>query len=104
MNTAGRRERRVQKQPDTVAQPGIAQRLGQAEQMIVMRPDQIVRPHQSGERLREQRVHPAIAVELRPVEVRMTDLIVQRRPQRSVGEAAIEFVIVPAATDRPCKA
>ena len=89
-----RRERRVQKQADAVAQPGIAQRLGQAEQMVVVRPHQIVRPHQSGERLREQRVHPPIAVELRPVEVGMVDLIVQRRPQRAVGKAPVELVIV----------
>ena len=94
MNTAGRGKRRVQEQAHAVAQPGLAQRLGQAEQVIVVRPDQIVRPHQTRERLREQRVHPAIAGELRPIEMRVADLIVQRRPQRAVGEAAIELVVV----------
>ena len=44
----------------------------------------------------EQRVDAAIAGELRPVEMRMADLVVQRRPQRAVGEAAIEFVVVAA--------
>ena len=92
----GRRKRRVQEQAHAVAQPRLAQRLRQAEQVVVVCPDQIVRPHQSGERLREQRVHPAISGELRPVEVRVADLIVQRRPQRAVGEAAVERVVVAA--------
>ena len=96
MKHRGCGEGRVQEQSDTVAQSGVAQRLGEAEQMVVMRPHQIVRPHQAGKRLREQRVHAAIAVELRPVEMRVIDLIVQRRPQRAVGEATIVFIIVAA--------
>jgi hypothetical protein len=92
----GRGKRRVQEQPDAIAQPRRPQCLRQAQQMVVVRPDQVVRPHQFHERLGEQFVHTAITGELGPVEMRMADLIMQRRPQRSVGEAAIELVVVAA--------
>ena len=96
MNTAGAGNGVCRNRPDAVAQSRLAQRLGQAEQVIVVRPDQVVRPHQPRQRPGEQVVHPAIAVELRPVELRVADLVVQRRPQRAIGEAAIELIVVAA--------
>ncbi len=87
-------KRRVQEQPHAIAQPKFAQGFGQAQQVVIMRPDHIVRSHQAGHRLTKLRVHPAIGPKVSPVEMRVADLIVQRRPQRTVGEAAIEPVVV----------
>ena len=42
----------------------------------------------------EQLVDAAVAGELRPLELAQADLVVQHRPQRAIGEAAVELVVV----------
>jgi hypothetical protein len=57
-------------------------------------PDQVVGTDQWRQGGGEQVVDPAVAVEFRPLETAEADLVVQHRPQRAVGEAAVEFVVV----------
>src|SRR4051812_20916435 len=63
------------------------QRVGEAQQVVVVRPDQVVRPHHRRQCAGEQIVDPAVAGEFLPLETTKADLVVQRRPQRAVGEA-----------------
>ena len=90
------RERGMQEQPDPVGHPASPQRIGQAQQVVVMHPDHIVGTKQRGQRCGEKVVDPPISRELRPLEMAEADLIVQHRPQRVVGEAAIVLVVVLA--------
>ena len=73
-----------------------AQRLGQAQQMVVVRPDQVAGLDDRLQGVGKQLVDAAVAGELRPFELAQADLVVQHRPQRAVGEAAVEFVVVAA--------
>ncbi len=92
---AGGREGGVQEQPDAVAKPVRPQRFGEAQQVVVMHPDQVVLPHQRRQRAGEQVVHPAVSLKLAPLEAAKADLVVQDGPEGAVGEAAVEFVVVP---------
>ena len=87
-------ERRMQKQAQLIFDTSRPQRIGKAEQVVVVHPDKIVRLQQPRQRLREQLIHPPVAGELVPVEPRQPDLVVQHRPQRAVGEASVELVVV----------
>ena len=101
MNTPGAGKGVCRNSPIRLASPLAAQRVRQAQQVIVMHPDQVVGAHQRRQAGGEQVVDPAVALEFRPLEMPQADLIVQHRPQRAVGEAAVEFVVVlPRQIDR----
>ena len=91
-----RRKRRVQEQPDALGDADGAQRLGEAQQMVVMRPDQVAGLDDRLQGIGKQLVDAAVAGELRPFELAQADLVVQHGPERAVGETAVEFVVVAA--------
>ncbi len=97
----GWRHRRMQEKADPILDAQLAQFARQRNQMIIMHPNQIVRPNHRPEHLREIFVDRDIALELGAMKFDQPELVMQQRPQRAVGVTQIIFLIIrPAEIDR----
>ena len=90
----GRRARDVEEEADAVLVPALAQCLGERHQMIIMHPDQILRREHLVQLAREMIVDPQIAAQIAARELGEIDAIVQDRPQHTIGEAVVVFLVV----------
>ena len=91
---AGRHERHMQEEADTVLDAERAQSFGERDQMIIMHPDEIVRLQQFGERLGVSPVDGKVAGEILAVEFEQSRLEMQQRPEHRIGEADIKLPVV----------
>ena len=66
-----------------------AQLLAHQQEVVVVHPDDVVRPGQLGEEPAEAAVDPLVGLELGVVEVSEIDAIVEDRPEGAVGVAEI---------------
>ena len=84
----------MNEETDLVVVPAIAQRLGQRDQMIVMHPHDVVGLQQCFEVTGEILVDAEIAAEIAAGEFGEIEPIMQDRPQHTIGEAVVEFLVV----------
>ena len=79
---------------DAVLEPEGAQLCGERDQVVIVNPDQIVRPHQSGKGSGESAVDPEVACVIGARKIRQADAVMHGRPKGAVGETAIIFLPV----------
>src|SRR6185437_2827810 len=75
-----RRARNVEEKADAISVPALAQRFGEGHQVIIMHPDDIVRPEQLFQVTREVIVDADITAQIASREFSEVDAIVQDRP------------------------
>ena len=85
----GRRERDVQEEADPALDAEPAQLLPHRDQVVVVHPDQIVVAQIRVELLGEQLVDLAVGDVPVAIEAREIEPVVEQRPERAVGEAAV---------------
>ncbi len=86
----------MQEEADTIAHAAFAQHRRQRDQVIVVDPYRVARADQRHQLFGEQAVDAQIAGQMLAVVIDQVRSIVQQRPQRAVGEAVIEFVVIAA--------
>ena len=88
------RQRRVQEEPDPVFHALFAQHRGQRNQVVVVYPDDVVLADELRHALGEHAIHPKIAFEVIATVIDQVAAIVEQRPQRAIGEAAVIVVVI----------
>ena len=78
----GRRERRMQENAEAIGDTGLPQGGGKAQQMIVLGPDDVLRPQFCRDSRREEAVDAAIACIVGAGEACEFRPVMQNRPQR----------------------
>jgi len=89
-----RRHRDVQKKIDPVGVAAPSQRVRDRDQVIVVHPDQVVLPDYFFELGREMIIDPEISAEIPTRELSEIKPVMQNRPQHTVGEAVVIFLVV----------
>ncbi|MCY1420490.1 hypothetical protein D9M71_361120 [compost metagenome] len=90
----GRRHRDVQEEADAVGVAAGAQGLGEGDQVVVVHPEDVVRLQQRAQAFGEELVDAQVAAEVRLVELREVQPVMQDRPQHAVGEAVVVLLEV----------
>ena len=91
------RQRCVQKEAQPVPNSQPAQFLAERNQVVVVDPDQVVRPQQAGQPAGEPRVDAPIAGVIAAVEVDEIDAVMKERPERRVSELVVVSLVVAFA-------
>lgn len=84
----------MQEETDPVTHAARTQLRGEWKEMIVMRPDEIIKLQQRRERFRETAVDPAISFAVFLSETGEVQPIMMHRPKRRIAEAEIMLLIV----------
>jgi hypothetical protein len=90
----GHGKRNMQEKADGVGHTQIAQAASERQQVIVVHPDDVVRANHRDEASRKRFVDAQIPRVVLALEVREIVPVVERRPQRGIGKAAVILVIV----------
>ena len=90
----GRRKRRMQEKPDRLPAIELAQCGAERDQVIVVDPDEIVRPQHRRQGAGEGAVDPQIAGEAAPRIADQRRPVMKQRPQHPVGVADVVFVVI----------
>ena len=70
----------MKEKADAILVPALAQRLGERHQMIIMHPDEIIRPEHLVQLAREVIIDTQIAAQIPARELGKIDAVVQDRP------------------------
>jgi len=87
----------VHEEADAVGDTDLAQLRGHRNEVIIVHPDQVVRPDQWRQQPGEEAVDPEIARHVLAGELREVEPVMAQRPQRPVGEAGVVLVDIPLA-------
>jgi hypothetical protein len=86
--------RDVKEEADTVLVAALAERLAERHQVIIMHPDEILRPEHIVQLAREVIIDTQIAAQIAARELGKVNAVVQDRPQHAIGEAVVVFLVV----------
>jgi hypothetical protein len=84
----------MKEEADAVGMAATAQRVRDRDQVIVMDPDEVVGLDDLFELVGEKIVHPHVSGEITPRELGEIEPKMQDRPQHSVGETVVVFLII----------
>ncbi len=90
----GRRTGNVKEEADRIVEAPRPQLARQGDQVIVVDPDHVVGLEQLRQMVREERVDPQVAREVRSAELGEVDAVVEDRPEHTVGETGVVFLVV----------
>src|SRR6185312_4602121 len=86
----------MQKESDPLLSSDAPKLLGHRDEMIIMHPDDIVRLEKRRECVGEEGIDSNIGGEVAPGEVHEIESIMEQRPQRGIGKAAVVAIVIRA--------
>ena len=84
----------MKEKADPVLMPALAQCLGERNQMIVMHPDEVIRPQDFVQFAREMIIDTQITTQIPARELGEINSIMQDRPEHAIREAIVVFAVV----------